>query len=272
MAPIETRNKSYQRGLVLGFTMAEVTLLIIFVLLITFAALLAVQEAKRKEAERIADGQKETISELEDQVKEFQELISGNSIEELQRELILGKQHLAKFQERFGENSIEELQRELGSFREAKQELEEIHEAAQKSGFSTHPDAVKDTLISYGKLTSAGKGTEVPSCWTCEDGTVEYIYDVKLTPTGLIVRETDLSHRVEERQNLPVQNIVLGQDISEDAFLAATSHLLEFSQSKECRFFVRVFDATGPTEKAIYKSRLKTVEARFYKFISGESF
>ena len=269
MATFETRNKSYQRGLVLGFTMAEVALLIIFVLLITFAALLAVQGERRKEAERIAHENKELISKLRDQIKALQKLIGGEDIEKVLREMKLVEERLAKFKGAFGDKSIDDVKREL---EKAKEYVEKAREGAQASGFGENPDAVRDSLLSYGKLISAGKGTEVPSCWTREDGTVEYIYDVKLTPTGLMMWETDLSHRAEERQNLPVQDIILGQDISERAFLSATSHLFEFSQSKECRFFVRVFDATGPTEKAVYKSRLKTVEARFYKFISSESF
>lgn len=261
MATIETRNKSYQRGLVLGFTMAEVALLIIFVLLITFAALLAVQGEKLKEVQ-------EDLKEAQHS-EELPKPPDGKTWEEWIREWKIGQDSLAAFKEAFGDKSIDDVKREL---ERAKEYVEKAREGAKKSGFGENPDAVKDTLISYGKLISAGKGTEVPSCWTREDGTVEYIYDVKLTPTGLVMQETDLSHRAEERENLPVQDIILGQDISERSFLSATSHLFEFSQLKECRFFVRVFDATGPTEKAVYKSRLKAVEARFYKFISSESF
>ena len=261
MANLETRNKSYQRGLVLGFTMAEVVILIIFVLLITFAALLAVQGKKLKELQ-------DDLKEAQDS-KELPKPPDGMTWEEWIREWRLGQEFVEAFKVAFGDKDIDDVLREL---EEAKEFVEKAREGAGASGFSTHPDAVKDTLISYGKLISAGKGTEVPSCWTREDGTVEYIYDVKLTPTGLVMQETDLAHRADERENLPVQDIILGHDISESTFLYATSHLFQFSQSKECRFFVRVFDSTGPTEKAVYKSRLKAVEARFYKFISSESF
>ncbi len=261
MATIETQNKSYQRGLVLGFTMAEVALLIIFVLLITFAALLAVQGEKLKEVqEDLKRGQHSEVPPKPPDGKTWEDLI---------REWRSGQDSLVAFKKAFGDKDVDDVEREL---EKAKQYVEKIREGARAVGFGENPDAVKDTLISYGKLISAGKGTEVPSCWTRDDGTVEYIYDVKLTPTGLVVRETDLPHRTEERGNLPVQNVILAQDISEKAFLGATSQLFEFSQSKECRFFVRVFDSTGPTEKAVYKSRLKAVEARFYKFISSESF
>ena len=251
MATTETQNISYRRGLVLGLTMAEIAILIIFVLLLAFAALLAGQRDKRKEAEKIAQARQDTIISLKKQFSEIRErLPEGKSIEELQRELVFVS--------------------------ETRQQLEEVYEAAKEHGFSPEPDAVRDALETareYEDLISAGKGTEVPSCWVQDDESIEYIYDINLTPKGLVIRETDLPHRKEERRVLQSQNIILGQDISEASFRAATSNLFEWSKEKKCRFFVRVFDSTGPTEKSIYQSRLKTVEAHFYKkLVSNEAF
>ena len=249
-----TDKKSYNHGLVLGLTMAEVTILIIFVLLLAFAALMVEQRDKRKEAEQIAKVRQETIISLQKKQKQFAEI---------QKWLPEGK-------------SIEEVQRELVVISETSQRLEEFREAAQEHGFSPEPEAVRDALgkaREYEDHISAGKGTEVPSCWVRDDESIEYIYDINLTPKGLVVRETGLPHRDEERRALKLQNIVLNQDISEASFLSATSNLFEWSRSKKCRFFVRVFDSTGPTEKSIYQSRLKTVEAHFYKkLVSNEVF
>ena len=318
MATNETQNTSYRRGLVLGLTLAEIAILIIFVLLLAFAALLAGQRDKRKEAEQVAEARQDTIILLQKQFSTIQELLpyGEKNIEELERELVSllreTKQQLAKFQdaaqssgfssepeaiknalenareyenlksaiqERLpdGEMNIEELERELASLSETKQQLAKFQDAARSSGFSLEPEAIKNALESareYENLKSEGKGTEMPSCWTREDGTIEYIYEVNLTPTGLVVRETtDVSpHRVDERRTLPVEKLSMEQDLSEASFLLATSDLFEWSKSKKCRFFVRVFDSTGPTEKAIYQSRLRTVEAHFYKLISSEAF
>lgn len=249
-----TDKKSYNRGLVLGLTMAEVAILIIFVLLLAFAALLAEQRDKRKEAEQLAKVRQDTIISLQKKQKQFAEV---------QKWLPEGK-------------SIEEVQRELVVISDTRQQLEEFREAAQEHGFSPEPEVVRDALETareYEDLISAGKGTEVPSCWVRNDESIEYIYDINFTPKGLIVRETDLPHRKEERRALKLQNIVLNQEISEASFLSATSNLFEWSISKKCRFFVRVFDSTGPTEKSVYQSRLKTVEAHFYKkLVSNEAF
>lgn len=279
MAILEKQNSSYRQGLVLGLTMAEVAILIIFVLLLAFAALLVHQQDKHKEAEQVAEERQKIITQLEAQLSIIQEVLpnGGKNIEELQRELLL--------------------------LRDAKQQLTMFQKAAEAAGFSPEPEAMINALEmgweykkiestirellpdsernveellgmvrEYEKIISAGKGTEVPSCWTHDDETIEYIYDVNLTPTGLIVRETDLPHRANERKMLPVQNIVLDQEVSEQSFLSSTSDLFEWSKSKKCRFFVRVFDSTGPTDKKIYQERLRAVEARFYKLMVSEAF
>lgn len=243
MSNVETQNTSYRRGLVLGLTMAEVTILIIFVLLLGFAALLAGQRDKRKEAEHIAKARQDTIISLQEQLSTIQEQLPT------------------------GMKDIEELHRELVSLSATKQQLTEFHEAAQEAGFSPEPDIIRDALKAAREYKDiiAGKGTEVPSCWVQDDGTIEYIYDINLTPNGLVVQETDLPHRAKERQTLQVKELLIDQEISEAAFLSATSNLFEWSKSNKCRFFVRVFDFTGPTQKSLYQSRLKTVEAHFYK-------
>ena len=275
MANLEKQTSAYRRGLVLGLTMAEIAILIIFVLLLAFAALLVRQQDRQKEAERVAEERQETITLLEEQLEEqfsaMQEILPG------------------------GDKNIEELQRELVLLRDAKQQLARLQSTAEAAGFLSEPETIVNTLelgreystvrellpdgernveklLELVREYSAGKGTEVPSCWTLDDGTIEYIYDVNLTPTGLIIRATNLPNRADERQMLPIQNIILDQDIPEQSFLSATSELFEWSKSKKCRFFVRVFDSTGPTDKKLYQERLRAVESRFYKLMVGEVF
>jgi hypothetical protein len=61
-----------------------------------------------------------------------------------------------------------------------------------------------------------------------------------------------------------------GEVLSERLFLDRTQPLFESSLAENCRFFVTVFDATGPAEKNRYKSLLRTVEGHFYKRLSLE--
>lgn len=255
--------------------MAEIAILIIFVLLLAFAALLVRQQEKQKEAERVAEERQEVITLLEAQLE-----AQFSAIQEILPD---------------GGKNIEELQRELVLLHDTKQQLANLQSTAEEAGFLSEPEAIINTLemgheystirellpagernaeklLELVQEYSAGKGTEVPSCWTLDDGTIEYIYDVNLTPAGLVVRGTDLPERASERQTLPVQNIVLNQDVSEQLFLSSTSDLFEWSKSRKCRFFVRVFDSTGPTDKKLYQDRLRAVEARFYKLMVSEAF
>lgn len=45
-----------------------------------------------------------------------------------------------------------------------------------------------------------------------------------------------------------------------------TEPLFRWSVDHQCRFVVRAFDSTGPTEKAIFKRHMRVLEQRFYKF------
>jgi hypothetical protein len=64
-----------------------------------------------------------------------------------------------------------------------------------------------------------------------------------------------------------VATIRFGEEVSNMEFDAMTDPLFQWSRTNQCRFFVRVIDATLPNEKGIYKSRLRTVEGHFYKFL-----
>ena len=279
MAILEKQNASYRQGLVLGLTMAEIAILIIFVLLLAFAALLVHQQDKQKEAEQVAEERQKIITQLEAQLSIIQEVLpdGGKNIEELQRELLLlrdAKQQLTTFQKAAEAAGFSpELEAMINAL-EMGREYEKIESTIREllPNGERNVEKLLGMVREYEKIISAGKGTEVPSCWTHDDETIEYIYDVNLTPTGLIVRDTNLPHRANERQMLPVQNIVLDKEVLEQFFLSSTSDLFEWSKSKKCRFFVRVFDSTGPTDKKIYQQRLRAVEARFYKLMMSETF
>jgi|GEM_PF-951522 len=119
------------------------------------------------------------------------------------------------------------------------------------------------------KNLEGGKGTEKPSCWYVKGTTrPEYIFDVSLGSEGVTVFDNNLPHRASEKAALPIGTIKFNSQLSTDEFLTITAALLQWSDEHDCRFFVRVYDETGPAEKMIYKRHLNTVEQRFYKFES----
>ncbi|MFC1488833.1 coiled-coil domain-containing protein [Thermodesulfobacteriota bacterium] len=117
------------------------------------------------------------------------------------------------------------------------------------------------------KLVSMGRGTEMPACWADPvTGRPEYIFDVALTSSGLIVCDRKLENRKEEQAKLPVSNITFDKEVNPQQFLKECMQLYQWSKKEECRFFVRVFDLTTPVEKETYKRHLWTLEERFYKY------
>jgi hypothetical protein len=118
------------------------------------------------------------------------------------------------------------------------------------------------------KLLSAGQGTQHPPCWPTPDGRPEYIFNVTLTSTGLLVHDNQY-HHTEETQLIGV--LPFDTEIDSQTFLHDSEGLYEWGKSHQCGFFVRVFDATKPSEKAVYKERLQIVEAHFYKLLSAGS-
>jgi hypothetical protein len=117
------------------------------------------------------------------------------------------------------------------------------------------------------QLQTLGRGTEKPACWADpETGKPEYIFDVALQSTSLLVRDNALPQRRDDEAKLPIQQIRFGENTSLQQFRDETNPLFLWSEKEGCRFFVRVFDLTAPQEKYRYKLHLRTVGERFYYY------
>jgi hypothetical protein len=79
------------------------------------------------------------------------------------------------------------------------------------------------------------------------------------------VRDITPPDRLADRRDLAVSPALFGGPQSPGTFLALTNPLLAYEKAHDCRFFVTIGDLTGSTQKALFKSLLLTVEARFYK-------
>jgi len=110
-----------------------------------------------------------------------------------------------------------------------------------------------------------GQGKGERPCWVKPDGAIDYLYDVVLTSGGIRMREYALPHRLSERTKLPMPAVDFRETLTPSDFLRRTRPLFDRGLAENCRFFVVIFDATGFSEKLLYKGLLKTVEGHFYK-------
>ncbi len=196
---IPEQNKPYQRGIVLGLTMAEVGILIIFILL----------------------------------------LLIGYNIKAMQGSKIVKVEKLQTMEETL-----------------AKQLTQQSHQLANKEG----------QLQRYEKmLVEAGLGKGERPCWVKPDGTIEYLYDIILASDGIRMREYQYEHRSNERSRLQMPAVNPTEALNTEEYLRITKPLYDNSVADNCRFFVAIYDDTGPTEKELYKELLRTVENHFYK-------
>src|SRR5262245_38997148 len=91
-ANINTQQRFYRRGLVLGLTMAEITVMVVFALLLSFAVLLKNREDKIKSMESTVGGMQRLIHGLEESIRQASPQVAGrNKFGDVFRELQLAK-------------------------------------------------------------------------------------------------------------------------------------------------------------------------------------
>jgi hypothetical protein len=132
--------------------------------------------------------------------------------------------------------------------------------------------ARQDLLDSHGQIEAlkkeciaGGKGMLMPPCWPDGHGGAQYIFDARLTESGIILHDNKVPGREKDEADLPIGAIRFDVPQGPTIFLTSTDPLLEWSIKNNCRHYVRVFDDTGPGSKKLFQALLRTVEGPFYK-------
>lgn len=226
------RRDGFPHGLVLGLTMAESAILIVFVLLLAMTVLVGRESARRQSAEK--------------------ELELCEDIHEIMRKHGLDKDGLSRL---------------LSTYKDVRRDSEKwwkLLGLVDKLVPERTPEAIAARVREAG-----GSGTDHPSCWYDDDSSVVYLFDVALTDGGFVLWEALSPQHHHKRTLLPLGDVVTGRTLTTEQFLAQTRPLFQWSvdsaNKKECRFFVRAFDHTAPNQKELYKTRMRTLESRFYK-------
>jgi hypothetical protein len=298
---IDEQSTAYRRGLVLGLTMAEVGILIIFVLLLLIGFWDWDQRRLLRGAEvRISRDRMASLAQAEASMVEVRRVLGseeGSDGEDVQRKLQRMEEEsrlhveLRKALKISDSEDPEEIVRlvnalasgssesALSQLRETSREIKRALDQAKSEGCS---DALTKQVEGQSfrianqegqlkhyetELAKAGLGKEERPCWVHPDGATEYLYDVVLGSSGIKMREREYPERSAERATLPMPTVDSSEVLQPVEFLERTKPLFESSRAQNCRFFVVVYDATGPTQKALYKDLLQTVEDHFYKWL-----
>lgn len=276
---IGEQNTSYRKGLVLGLTMAEAALLIIFVLLL----LLAFTEFRRR-ALQLAFQNQTPVSKPELlQLRQSQEQLTSvgealgvseslppDDFSRLVRVLV---------EQSKAANGTSALQEASKTLREMHLARDEMERRLRASGMDSTDEVAKDVerqefrlanqdgqiKFLQRQLAAVGQGKGERPCWAQRSGIIDYLYDVVLVSNGIRMRVHENQGRARELSLLPAPQVNPTEVLSEAQFYERTRPLFLYSLKQDCRFFVVVYDGTGPYEKALYKSHLRTVEGHFYK-------
>lgn len=274
-------NSAYKRGVILGLTMAEIMILIVFLLLLAFASLLQ-REKKQNEAlthllakdgeavERIVqavsaqepDMAADTVRIVEKMPKVIS-MIRDSDLAELDEtvdQTLVRAVEMLKAQKQMkaaqGEGTVEQ------QLVEALQKQQELQAEIDTLGDQ------KQNLMAQIKKTE-GKGIDWPPCWLEKENKErpEFIFGIDLTDNGLIITDIAPAHRRAAMQTPPLveplQKIKYGTVLSVGEFLSQTDELYKLAVKKECRYHAYIYDKTGVHEKLLYKKLAGTVSRHF---------
>lgn len=279
-------NQSYRRGQALGFTVAELFTLLLFLILLILASVEEHEKsAVRSDQEKLAQVQKELEGErknttaLAETNKRLREYfgVSDNFGDDF-RDLVPDKDGLSNRRRevvlREKAAAADEIHRLLDSASSTKntEERERLYDS------TSLPTRVKSCLDENQRLRGqvanvekryGGSGTEFPSCWLTPNGSTEFVLDVELlsSPDGgqLVIHDSQVPGHEEEKTRL-FRGVQFDQPMTDSDFVDETRSFYEFGpkQRPECRFFVRVNDRTAAQDKSTFKGLLLTVQNNFY--------
>jgi len=251
-ARVLTQDSAHRRGLVLGLTMAEIMVLILFILLLILAGAMKQHKDEAAKKEKVIKEQAERIAQLVLLEKLLADLLSKNptgvTIDDIlqqikrQEETIVHLEaeikRLAPFETsgKALETIIQEISRET-------HEEPNVQQIADKMGQVAQLIKDNDTLRGQNaqlsrQIKASGRGNEFPSCWVTPDGKTESIFELLISDTGIRIIDRPLPHRVEDKARLPLSGVRYDEELPLHEFETALLPLYHWSVDHHCRFYV----------------------------------
>lgn len=271
-------NVGYRRGFVLGLTLAEAALLLLFVLMLLMVIGFERRDQLLAQFRSLEQSVLEVLPQGEDysyiisEIERLQELqnVAANAGHQWNDDFIELVRHVAEASATPGMTEVREaLERQIAEY---ERRLQIIEQALGEGQVEEVAELVveQETLIrnQRGQLVDLrrrlGNGV-FPNCWTNEDGSFDYILDVVLDSNGIKGKDSTPPHRMQERLSLPLPSFQDVRLLTAGEFLTETRGIYNWSVANECRFYVSIYDGTQLHEKELYKELMRTVEGHFYK-------
>lgn len=242
---IRSQDSAHRRGLVLGLTMAEIMVLILFTLLLALAAALASRD-------KIIQDKDRRITELVVLEKQVSDLLRNNPEGVTVQDII---QRLTRQERRITEQQME-IER-LRPYEASGKALEDIIQEIRRTGDGkATPQQIIEKIQQFAQLTrqnenlkgqvaqltkeleKLGRGNEFPSCWATADGKIESIFELVITANGIGIKDHYLPHRAEDKAQLPLAAVKYDTELLLSTFQSQVRPLYQWSVKNRCRFYV----------------------------------
>lgn len=246
-------NVGYRRGVVLGLTIAEIILLILFAIVLALTGVLI----KRKNA---------TITEVETRMA-AQQLPPAIS------------QKLAEMNVNLSTREGE--QKLLGILNNADTDPERLKRQQQALQLGLDIQKAFGNTITAEQIqknqvelknqvdllkadhVKAGTGQILPPCYQSgKSDPVPFVFDIFVKNDVLVMRET-VPERLRSRFDSDFKGTPSSQTFVNDReFINKTKHFVDYGKRQQCKFYVKVFDETSGGKNRL-KSQLKLIEGSF---------
>jgi hypothetical protein len=256
------QSEGHRRGVVLGLTIAEIILLILFALLLAMTGVLIKKQAAVKAQFEAKTSQKVVAQILSPVISqklfEMDINITKEDGEARLLAILNAAQALMKTSNPKDQNRLDqackaglELQNALGKNLNA---VEFIKSAQQLS---------KDLDTIKAEAARCNSAAIAPPCYEKVKGEpTAFIYDLRVTPSGIIMSNT-VAEQYRNRFEADFKNPPpVNKPLSIGEFQSSTRQFIDYGRAHQCKFYVKVYDETGDG-KGKFKSALKSIEENF---------
>jgi hypothetical protein len=223
--------------------MAEIMLLILFMLLLTFGMLVAERERENSQL-KMKLSQYSNVSKFLDELRSQDPGVSISdiikSIDRQQRAMsALEKENADLKSEVAADVAVRDIIKEIQRSRKDSTSAEVIKQLQDLGNLKAQVQNSKGQIAQLtSQIKASGKGNEFPSCWVTADGKPQSIFELVLGTGGVTINNHEVVGRQADWAALPIQGVPIGREIGFAEFSAVTLPLYSWSVQHGCRFYV----------------------------------
>ncbi len=285
-------SREYRRGVILGLTLAEILVLLVFLLLLSLAALILRKDREQALLVGRLDRFTSQLAPLTKllarrgiEVKDTDQLAGlierGNAVEGLVRQAQEADQRLKEAREKAeldaakisNLSAAQKASEEAAKFAAQYAELAAVLERLPAQG-DAPPAARLQQVIQHAAASEAASagmigqniqmrnelarvkgngGSGLPYCWVLPNGQAQYMLIVELQDKDILVRDLQPRARPDDSAWLLLDTVPRNQLMPVADFIGQIAPLQARANADRCKYAIQVVDSTGITNKPGYK-------------------